>query len=93
MTIDVRSLGPQRVKKMRAVGWLLANLEAAERVVRGEGTSPVPRDKLATLFRQFVAMFDREKAWDEVDQGDVIRRRTLLVCDALDAQARRTCGL
>lgn len=88
-TIDVRSLGRERLNKIRAIGWLVGNVEAAERVARLQETSPIPRGQLAGLLRKFVAMFDRERAWHELDQGDEIRTRTLAVADALDEQAKR----
>lgn len=89
MTIEIQSLGRERLNKIRAIGWLVGNVEAAERVARLQATSPIPRDRLAGLLRKFVAMFDRERAWRELDQGDEIRKRTLAVADVLDAQAKR----
>lgn len=77
-------------KTKRTLRWFHQTIAAAKLVAEGRYTSPEPRDKLALRLRQFVALFDRERAWDAAgDLGEPLRRRALEVADVLERQGLR----
>lgn len=74
---------------MRALRWFHQQVAAAKLVAEGQESSPRPRDEVAARLRQFVAVFDREKAWDAGELGAPLRVRALEVADVLERQAAR----
>jgi hypothetical protein len=82
-------MDPNRAKRLQALRWFAVNVDAAARVANLQDTSPVPRDELATRLRQFIALFDRERAWRALERGEGLRTQALSVADTLSRQGER----
>jgi hypothetical protein len=69
-------------------------VRSAEMFARGQAFAPRPRDVIAERLRQFVAAFDREKAWPTGGEwGETnLRARALAVAELLAAQGMRARG-
>jgi hypothetical protein len=82
-------MNPGKAKTLQALRWFAVSVDAATRVANLQDTSPVPRDELATRLRQFVALFDRERAWPALERGEGLRSQALSVADTLSSQGER----
>jgi len=77
-------------KTTRTLRWFHQAVASAKLVAEGRDSSPKPRDELAERLRQFVALFDRERAWDAAGElGAPLRVRALEVADVLERQGKR----
>ena len=85
-------MDPNKAKRLQALRWFELNVDAATRVANLQDTSPVPRDELAARLRQFVALFDRERAWRELERGEGLRTQALSVAGTLSRQGERQKG-
>jgi hypothetical protein len=77
-------------KTVRTLRWFHQQVASAKVILEGGGVSPVPRDELAARLRQFVDLFDRERAWDAAGEtGAPLRLRALECAKMLERQAAR----
>jgi hypothetical protein len=75
----------------RTLRWFHQQVAAGKRIAEGYESSPIPRGELAARLRQFVAVFDRERAWDAAGElGEPLRVRALELADVLERQHART---